>query len=93
MCFQTHTTDALQSTFLWKLHGQERFLTPLPTSSTKALILLSHRKREREKRKGEKVINNLWAAAYFPIGCPGGVCSTSNPACLSTSITVLLPRK
>lgn len=29
----------------------------------------------------------------FPIGCPGGVCSTSNPACLSTSITVLLPRK
>lgn len=39
------------------------------------------------------MINNLWAAAYFPIGCPGEVCSTSNPACLSTSITVLLPRK
>lgn len=66
---------------------------PSSTSCTNAIILLSHRKRERKKRRGKKVINNLQAAAYFPIGCPGGVCSTSNPACLSTSITVLLPRK
>lgn len=80
-----------KAVFVWNLGGKGTFLTPSPTSYNNAITLLSHRKRERKKKR--KVFNNLWTAAYFPIGCPGGVCSTSNPACLSTSITVLLPRK
>lgn len=93
ICFQTHTMDALQCVFCLELGWEREVHHCLTHLLYQCNNLTWSQKKGEKKRRGDKVINNLWAAAYFPIGCPGEVCSTSNPACLSTSITVLLPRK
>jgi len=37
--------------FIWNLSGKGRFLSHSPTSYTNAIILLSHRKRDRKKKR------------------------------------------